>query len=157
MHGLVIVLIGNDNGGRKAVALIADAYLNQLRKVGLHVSYPIPAFAMGVWVCKPKAVQGHNIPGYKTGYVTIDDDGPQCPDEIDAPMLKLMCLENIWRVDGQDCAGGMGPADFINEWSTPEEAINDILDFYFGDPTRMARKVAEEEKFRARLESSSGR
>jgi hypothetical protein len=138
------------------VVMIAEAYLNRLRQAGLHVSHPIPVFAKGVWVCKPETVLGHNIPGYKTGYITIDDDGPQCPDEIDAPMLKFMHVNNLWRVDGQDCAGGMGPADFIDEWSTPEEAISDILDFYFGDPTRMARKAAEDEKFRARLESSSG-
>jgi len=133
--------------------LINEKYLDQLRAAGLHVSHPIGAFLSGVWVCKPKTTPGHNMPRYSGGYMSLGDE-PACPD-IDAPMLKFMCRDNVWRVDGQDCAGGMGPADFIDEWSTPEEAVQDILDFYFGDPTRMARKVAEEEKFRARLESKS--
>lgn len=61
-------------------------------------------------------------------------------------MLKFICIDqNRWQVDGQDCAGGMGPANFIDEWQTAEEAIKDILDFYFGDPTRMKRKADEKE------------
>jgi hypothetical protein len=88
------------------------------------------------------------MPGYSGGYMSLGDE-PACPD-IDAPMLKFLFANDTWQVHGQDCAGGMGPADFIDEWSTPEEAVQDILDFYFGDPTRMARKIAEEEKFKTR-------
>lgn len=133
-------------------ASIDDKFLTKLRDAGLHVSDPIPAFRNGVWVCKPIATTGHNIPGYEGGYITIGE-GAECPD-IDAPMLKFMHLEDKWQVHGQDSAGGMGPADFINEWSTADEAVKDILDFYFGDPLRMARKAAEKEKIRVRTESS---
>ncbi len=140
---------GNNYRKDKIVTLIAEEYLNQLREAGLHVSHPIPAFGSGVWVCKPKSTPGHSIPEIKTGYVTIDDDGPQCP-ELDAPMLKFMHLDDVWRVDGQDSSGGMGPADFIDEWTTPQEAIRDILDFYFGDPARMAMKAEEKSKISAR-------
>jgi hypothetical protein len=30
-----------------------------------------------------------------------------------------------------------GPGDFLNRWPTAEEAIDDVLDYYFGDPSRM--------------------
>lgn len=34
-----------------------------------------------------------------------------------------------------------GPGDFLNEWNSPEEAVQDILDFYFGNPDRMEMKA----------------
>ncbi|MDZ4837310.1 MAG: hypothetical protein SGJ27_26285 [Candidatus Melainabacteria bacterium] len=128
--------------------LIDDQNLTKLREAGLHVSHPFAAFDHGVWVCKPAATPGNSIPEYKIGYITIGD-GEQCPP-LDAPMLKLMNSNSKWLVDGQDCVGGMGPADFINEWDDPDAAIKDILDFYFGDPTRMQRKAAERDKIRAK-------
>ena len=120
---------------------IPELYLDELRARGLHVSHPIGALRGGVWVCKPTTTPGNNIPGYSGGYISLGDE-PPCPD-IDAPMLKFFILNNKWQVHGQDCAGGMGPADFIDEWSTPEEAVDDILSFFFHDPTRMKRKAAE--------------
>lgn len=76
-------------------------------------------------------------------------DEPDCP-ELDAPMLKFFFYDGKWQVHGQDCAGGMGPADFIDEWSSPADAVKDIVDFYFGDPARMERKAIEETKFAPR-------
>jgi hypothetical protein len=135
------------------MAQIDEKYLVQLRSAGLFVSHPFGAFLGGVWVVKPISTAGHNIAGYKNGgYISLDD-APLCPDS-DAPMLKFICIDqNRWQVDGQDCAGGMGPADFIDEWLTAEEAIKDILDFYFGDPTRMKRKADEKEKQKNRREA----
>lgn len=56
-----------------------------------------------------------------------------------------------WIVYAVDCAGGMGPADFVDIWDTPEEAIADIKDFYFGDPARMNLKEAERRDCAGRL------
>lgn len=42
-----------------------------------------------------------------------------------------------WVVTVHDYIPGPGPGDFRNEWDTPEEAVTDILDFFFGDQTRM--------------------
>ncbi len=133
---------------------IDEKYLNKLRSAGLFVSHPIEAFLDGVWVVKPASTAGNHIPGYSNGgYVSLDEE-PICPAS-DAPMLKFICVNECrWQVDGQDCAGGMGPADFIDEWKTAEEAISDILDFYFGNSDRIDRKAVEEENFRARLEAS---
>ncbi len=133
---------------------ISDEHLSKLRSRGLFASHPFGAFLGGVWVVKPTSTQGNHIPGYSNGGFISLDGAPQCPNS-DAPMLKFICVaENQWRVDGQDCAGGMGPADFINEWTTAEDAINDILDFYFGNKDRIDKKAAEKEKFRARREAS---
>jgi hypothetical protein len=39
--------------------------------------------------------------------------------------------------------------DFVNEWDTPEQAVADILDYFFGDPTRMlVKQRALEEEMR---------
>lgn len=137
------------------MAQIDEKYLNQLRSAGLFVSHPIGAFLGGVWVVKPTSTVGNHIPGYSNGgYISLDDE-PKCPDS-DAPMLKFICVdERKWQVDGQDCAGGMGPADFIDEWTTAEEAINDILEFYFGSSERIDRKSTEEKNFKTRLEDSN--
>ncbi|HEY9683930.1 MAG TPA: hypothetical protein V6C86_20275 [Oculatellaceae cyanobacterium] len=129
---------------------IDEKYLNQLRQAGLHISPPVPAFRGGVWVGKPKDVSGNNIPGYSGGYATVVQDAPPCPD-IDAPLIKFMLLDDIWVVDGHDSCGGTGPADFVDEWATPEEAIADILDYFFGDPARMKKKAEEQRLFQERL------
>ncbi|CAN5733837.1 hypothetical protein BH10CYA1_BH10CYA1_34010 [soil metagenome] len=125
--------------------MIEEKYLEQLRAAGLYVSHPIPAFRGGFWICKPVATPGNNIPGFNfSGYISLEPN-PQCPD-IDAPMLKFMFLNDCWQVHGQDCSGGLGPADFIDEWSTPSEAVEDILDFFFGEPARMNAKASERKK-----------
>ena len=136
---------------RNQMAQIDEKYLNQLRSAGLFTSHPLGAFAGGVWVVKPTTTRGNNIPGYSSGYISLGDE-PLCPDN-DAPMLKFMHRDDIWIVDGIRSCGGMGPSDFIDTWKTPEEAVQDILDYFFGDPARMQKVAVEEEKFRARLEA----
>lgn len=120
--------------------MIDKKYLDQLRAAGLHLSPPVPAFYNGVWVCKPKNVPGHSFPGPHSGYVVIGDDVPE-PPEIDAPMLMFYTWDGEWVVRGQECVPSPGPADFQNAWQNPEDAISDILDFFFGDPTRMEKKA----------------
>ena len=62
---------------------------------------------------KPETTSGNNIPGYTTGYISLGDD-PECPD-TDAPMLRLLHRDDIWQVNGQDCAGGIGPSANVVE------------------------------------------
>lgn len=131
--------------------IIPEEYLEQLRAAGLHVSAPKPALFDGVWVCKPTTTPGNSIPGFEGGYIALGDE-PQCP-YIDAPMLRFYFHNEKWKVNGQDCAGGMGPSDFIDEWATPEEAVQDVLDFYFGDSTRMAKKAAYHDEISKRIAS----
>lgn len=119
---------------------IDKKYLEKLTNSGLHVSVPVQAFRDGVWVGKPTSTRGNHIPGYKESGYTIF--GAEAPPDMDAPMLKFyMASDRSWMVRGEDYAGEKGPGDFSNEWETAEEAIDDILDFYFGDPKRMLVKA----------------
>ncbi len=132
------------------MAKIEDKYLDQLRGAGLFVSPPYSpthGFPDGVRVGKPTSTRGNAIPGHQDGYIVIGD--APLPPEMDAPMVVLFSMNNKWIVFAVDCSGGMGLGDFQNEWTTPQEAIQDILDFYLGDPKRMnlkAARIAEVEK-----------
>lgn len=114
--------------------IIAEPYLERLRAAGLLVSEPfVPghvAFPDGVTVAKPASVEGHSLPGHEawwgTGHV-----------KLDAPPLWLHSDGDKWFVTCHEYVPGPGPGDFVNAWSTPEEAVADILDFYFGNPARM--------------------
>jgi hypothetical protein len=45
-----------------------------------------------------------------------------------------------WVIDAVDHVPGPGPGDFVDRRDTPEEAVADILEFFFGDPRRMAER-----------------
>ncbi len=125
------------------MAKLDEEYLEQLRKAGLFVSSPYSpthGFPDGVRVGKPTSTPGNGIPGYQDGYIVIGD--APLPPEMDAPMVVLFSMNDKWYVFAVDCSGGMGLGDFQNEWSTPQDAIQDILDFYLGDPTRMNLKAS---------------
>lgn len=132
-------------------------YLNQLRSAGLFVSHPYSpthSFPSGVRIGKPTCTAGNSIPGYTDGYMVIGD--APLPPELDAPMVVLYADNDRWHVFAVDCCGGLGIGDFQNEWAAPEEAIQDILDLYLGNPKRMnlkAARVAESDR-RARIKSS---
>ena len=122
------------------MAEINEKYLNILLEAGLHVSPPLPAFRNGVFVGKPVSTPGHSIAGLNPSYIELE--AKSLPPKMDAPLLKFYVdIENNWMVCGDDYAGKRGPGDFINIWETPEEAIEDILDFYFGNPSRMLAKA----------------
>jgi hypothetical protein len=122
--------------------VIPEKYLNQLHEMGLLTSSPVSVFANGVYVMKPVATVGNNIAGYKTGLASFGDGGEVDCVDCDATALRFIHCDGIWQVNGMDSCGGIAPADFINEWSTAEEAVQDIRDFFFGDPTRMNAKAA---------------
>lgn len=119
---------------------IESKYLDRLRGAGLHVSRPVPAFREGVLIGKPESTSGHSIEGLKPSYIELE--ATSLPPAMDAPMLKFYVdVEGNWMVCGDDYAGKKGPGDFINIWKTADEAIDDILDFYFGNPERMKAKA----------------
>jgi hypothetical protein len=119
-------------------------YLDRLRVRGLLISEPFDSkadfFPDGVIVGKPASVIGHSLPEYKV----VWDSG----EVIDAPILWFHCDKEKWFVTILCDIGEPGPGDFISQWNTPEEAIADILDFYFGRPTRMdiQRKLKAERR-----------
>jgi hypothetical protein len=118
------------------VVIIEEKYLERLRAAGLFVSPPNPpdhALPDAVRVGKPTSTKGNTIKEYETGYEDVD---------MDAPMLWFFFTGEVWGVWSQECAPKMGPGDFENLWKTPEEAVDDILDLYLGNPARMAAKEA---------------
>lgn len=121
---------------------IDQQYVHRLREAGLFVSEPYPkghGWEHGVRIGKPSTKPGNSIPGYDAAYITIGD-APE-PPEMDAPMVVLYSTGESWIVHSQECAPKLGPGDFQDVWPSLEEAVKDILDFYFGDSKRMQAKA----------------
>lgn len=114
---------------------IPDANLIKLREAGLYVSKIFPnghRWQGGVRVAKPKGVGGNVVPDYALVCDNL---------ELNAPSIMLVPNGDKWDVFTQECVP-QGPNDLNNLWSSPEEAVEDILEFYFGDPERM-RKMSD--------------
>ncbi len=119
------------------MAILPEPHLERLRAAGLLVSEPfVPdhvAFPGGVIVAKPASVAGNSLPDFEMGWGSSDV-------KLDAPGLHFHSDGIQWFVTSHDYVPGPGPGDFVNKWSTPEEAVAHILDFYFGNPARMDAK-----------------
>jgi hypothetical protein len=78
-------------------------------------------------IAKPNEVPGNTLPDYEEGY-----DGSW----LKAPHIEVWWVEGQWRVI---VGGWMGrfPLSRSRGFLTPEEVVTDVLDFYFGDPSRM--------------------
>lgn len=116
------------------MTLIPERYLEQLRSAGILTGEPFVhthiGFPDGMIVAKPSSVPGHSLPDYECGWGMTDII-------LDAPDLFFHSDDGKWVVTSHDYIPGPGPGDFVNVWNSPEEAVADILDFYFGSPTRM--------------------
>jgi hypothetical protein len=123
---------------------IADEHIQNLRAHGLFVSEPqLPGRfrADGVLVGKPTTVVGNKIANYSTGYLLNFEKREEV--KFDAPPLWLFEHGSSWIVEIQSYTTNP-PEYIVDEWMTPREAIEDILDFFFGDPKRM-EAIAETE------------
>ncbi len=110
---------------------IDEKYLQQLRDRDLYVSDPFSPghnMANGVWIAKPAAIEGNCVSTYEGSCAGVP---------IDAPEVLLLPTEQGWIVLNQEHIPTSGPGDFKNVWPTQQEAVDDILDFYFGNPERM--------------------
>ncbi|HND70224.1 MAG TPA: hypothetical protein PL112_25665 [Candidatus Obscuribacter sp.] len=119
------------------MTIIPEKCIARLRSRGLFIADPMPpthVFANGVLIGKPVAVPGNTIPEYRTGFGLSDRI------EFDAPPVWLFARDDKWFVLAEDHCPGPGPGDFLDTWDTAEEAVQDILDFYFGDQKRMLAK-----------------
>lgn len=114
---------------------IEKKYLDQLRLAGFFVTDSYPAghsCEYGVWVAKPSATTGNSLPGFESMFGDVP---------IDAPPVMLYPEGGMWVVLAQECAPDLGPGDFKNKWATLQEAVDDIVDLYIGNPERMHRKA----------------
>jgi hypothetical protein len=111
--------------------------LAKFHVVGLLTSRPFPvdhvAYPDGVSIAKPAAIKGNVASGYRC---TWGLNGPA----LDAPAVVLHREGDEWIVSSMDSEPGPGAGDFVNKWVTEEEAVADIIDFFFGDPQRMSLK-----------------
>jgi hypothetical protein len=118
---------------------IPENCLQKLRSRSLFVSKPWPSnhvWPNNVLVGKPVNIPGNSIPGYRDGF-----ESKEVEVEFDAPSIRLWFDGEVWLVLAEEYCPGPGPGDFLDDWKTPEEAVEDILDFYFGDPKRMQAKA----------------
>ncbi len=94
------------------------------------------AFPDGVTVAKPTATPSNSVPGLDGACAA--EDVP-----IDAPCVYLHTDGRKWIVTLCDYVPSPGRGDFVNEWTSADKAIADILDFYLGDDARMKAKFPE--------------
>ncbi|WP_156820192.1 hypothetical protein [Synechococcus sp. PCC 7336] len=108
-----------------------ETKINILREAGLLVS-PISEgpYKGGYSIAKPEKVQGNNRTGYQ-GYYG--------PEQIltDAPCSRLLIENRKLLFSVREYVPGPGPGDFQEEFEDIELCLKSILDYYFGDPTRM--------------------
>lgn len=122
--------------------LIPERCLARLRASGLDVSDPYSSnhlvYPDGVAIFKPATTIGNAIPGFES-YDAVTGQ------LFDAPSLALHAENGRWIVTSHDIIPGPGPGDFVDVWDTPEQAVDDILAFFLGDPRRMEvkRRVRE--------------
>lgn len=125
------------------MATLPEEVLKRLTDAGLFVSQPYSpthAWPDGVRIGKPRITPGNCISGYDAGYVVLGDAA--MPPDMDAPMVVLFSpFSGTWVVYAVDGVGGMLPGDFVNEWLSLDDAVQDIFDFYFGNPNRMQAKA----------------
>jgi hypothetical protein len=114
---------------------IPEVCLEKLRAAGLVVGEPFPAehvaWPDGRTIGKPESVRGNSVMGWRAGWGLG-------PIVLDAPAVCLCWRGGRWVVEVSEWVPGPGPGDFTREFDTPEEAVSDILDYYFGDASRMA-------------------
>lgn len=115
--------------------LIDQKYLQILRDAGLCISKPFGeshSLPSAVKVGKPISTVGNCIPNFELGFADT---------VVDAPLLYLFIEDDKWMVYLHDGVPTMVKGDFMNAWNSPEEAVQDILDYYFGNPERMKMKA----------------
>lgn len=115
---------------------IPQKYVELLKLKGLHVCEPFPVphiWAGGARIGKPSTTHGNSIKGF---------DSFVGSEKTDATSIILYEREGTWFVLAQEHVPMPAADDFENRWNTIDDAIVDILDFYFGDPSRMLLKEA---------------
>lgn len=108
---------------------------NQVDRLLRHGLFLRPmSFNEIVWMRKYRGFAGDFIKGFEDSHSS--DGGP----DYDTPTIYLQRSpggEDCWRVNAVNHWGVPGPGDFNSLWSTPEDAVSDILDFYCGTNDRM--------------------
>ena len=112
---------------------LSKASIQKIRESGLfiddnpdfvetHVAYP-----NGYIVIKPSSINGNCLPDYEAWY--NDHDGKE--KMSDAPRIVIYPRSELWHVTVSDYVPGPGPGDFDIHFNSEEEAVDNILNYYF--------------------------
>ena len=113
------------------------AAVERLRANGLTVHHNASS---RMQLYRTKSIPGNRREEYKASFfVKIGEEfGQDVVEVLDAPIGGLMRApaENgeVWAFRVWDCCPGPGPGDFEKRYSTLAEAIDGVLEYYFGDP-----------------------
>jgi len=120
---------------------IPDNIIDLLQSRGLLVGDPFPeghiAWPLGRSIGKPMSKGGNSLPEYECHWSI--GDGEEVI--VDAPVTQLHFSEGFWHVTVHEYVPGPGPGDFVHSHSTIDLAVQDIIDYYFGDPSRIRVKL----------------
>ena len=98
--------------------------LERLQKIGLVVNYYENSFD----IRKPRWTVGNRRPIKEEFLDSIDFDEPKCE----------LALENDnWIVRVHVYVPGPGPGDFEEKFKLLSQAVNNVIDYYFGDSKKM--------------------
>ncbi|MBW4458770.1 MAG: hypothetical protein KME47_00735 [Nodosilinea sp. WJT8-NPBG4] len=93
-------------------------------------------------IAKPASVPGNTRPDSEF-FFWCGEEGIPC----DAPAARLYLTEKGWIFEVWVFIPGPGPGDFRRLFPSPDEAVNAIVEYYFGDPSEMnPPELAEEMK-----------
>lgn len=121
-----------------------QAVLN-LEMAGLTCSRNIfGPFRQGFTITRPKSIPGNS----RYSYRDINSKDSDAPIAWVYPSSKKKWYFEIGCFAG--APGAFAPGDFVNEHETLAEAVADVLDYYFGDESRMnPPELANVEQLRA--------
>jgi hypothetical protein len=130
--------------------------VEQLRATGLivHKSYDADhVLCDGFTIAKPKSLKGNSIPGCEDAWGSPWESNPLI---VDAPFVVVHSHGDRWIVTVFG-AGGSYPGDFRHEFNDPEQALADVLKYYFGDSLHFQERLCHHTKMTRRLADDSQR
>lgn len=111
--------------------IVTDAILILEQKGLILEPWPeISPFPGGYEIAKPESVMGNTRPDYT---VYFSSGEVVC----DAPCTRIYPKGGKWVFELWEFIPGPGPGDFREEFLSITEAIPVIVDYYFGDPSKM--------------------
>jgi hypothetical protein len=113
------------------IAMEQAKFIIKLKNKGLLVGKnSIGPYVGGYTICKPTRVPGNSRKNWASYFG--EDDIP-----CNAPGSSLYPQDGKWIFEVWECIPGPGPGDFQDEFDVLEDAVESVLDYYFGNPSRM--------------------
>ncbi|MBV6626549.1 MAG: hypothetical protein KI793_27040 [Rivularia sp. (in: Bacteria)] len=121
--------------------------IDQLKNAGLFVEPvgEIGPFANGYFIAKLKETPGNTREDCESFIdIKVGDTVKEIPS--DAPISHLFPKNYKWIFRIWEYMPGPGPGDFEEEFALIDDAIPVILDYYFGNPSKMNPPELSEEE-----------